>query len=500
MADYEKNQESYEKSNSCSLFVMVHKVALTLLRNGQINIQNIDCIVFDECHHARTEHPYNLIMREFYFYGIDYSDEVDEIARYKDRPYILGLTASPIKTKIKQSSIASVKFEMVDEIKELCSNLNCKIVTTNLENVDKNILANHSNHFIKYDMKSYWGSLDFIKNPLDNIPHISSIIEQNKEEFDQEKLEIIRASLDTFDSEIMEALKNKHAKLEISHDITPEKATQIAGNHYKLTLSQINIKDFPNEVKVMVIMTIAFMIYLDNVILNVGVLGLVEFIKDFISKFKDSEIKSNSKVIHQYLKKWKEFSDNLIRDNKGKLLCPKIEKLIDTFFDETIEEDHLLQNEDQMIIFVDQRLVADLLYKVLLSQEIIKYPMDVVYSHSNRGVLPKIMKKLNSQSSNSNEMIEDIINLENVSNRSLTQQRKSLEDFKSGKCKILIATNVIEEGLDIPQCNTIVIYDKIQTPKTYIQMAGRARKSNSTIYFFCLSTEYYQIESGKPNN
>ena len=120
-----------------TVYVMVHKVALTLLRKGIFNIKKIDIIVFDEWHHTRSEHPYNLIMREFYFYGLDY--EKDESERYEERPFILGLTASPIKSKIKQSSISSFKLEMMDEIKDLCANLNSKIVSVDINQIDQSI-------------------------------------------------------------------------------------------------------------------------------------------------------------------------------------------------------------------------------------------------------------------------------------------------------------------------------------------------------------------------
>lgn len=56
-------------------------------------------------------------MKEFYFYGLDF--ELPENERLKDRPYILGLTASPIKTKLKQGSKVEFRFEMIDQIKDL---------------------------------------------------------------------------------------------------------------------------------------------------------------------------------------------------------------------------------------------------------------------------------------------------------------------------------------------------------------------------------------------
>ena len=56
-------------------------------------------------------------------------------------------------------------------------------------------------------------------------------------------------------------------------------------------------------------------------------------------------------------------------------------------------------------------------------------------------------------------------------------------------CNILIATNVVEEGIDVQQCNNVICLSDIVTIKEYIQKSGRARKENSDIYLFSHSPE-----------
>lgn len=55
--------------------------------------KDISLIVFDEAHHAVDKHPYNLIMKVFYFDLPPRTEDASVDDRV--RPMILGLTASP---------------------------------------------------------------------------------------------------------------------------------------------------------------------------------------------------------------------------------------------------------------------------------------------------------------------------------------------------------------------------------------------------------------------
>lgn len=54
--------------------------------------------------------------------------------------------------------------------------------------------------------------------------------------------------------------------------------------------------------------------------------------------------------------------------------------------------------------------------------------------------------------------------------------------FRKGKLNVLVATNIIEEGVDLPKCNLIIYFDKPTNYRSYVQSKGRARDRTSKYY------------------
>nr|XP_017225109.1 PREDICTED: endoribonuclease Dicer homolog 2-like [Daucus carota subsp. sativus] len=58
-------------------------------------------------------------------------------------------------------------------------------------------------------------------------------------------------------------------------------------------------------------------------------------------------------------------------------------------------------------------------------------------------------------------------------------QNKIVEEFRKGTVNIIVATSILEEGLDVQSCNLVVRFDPSATVCSFIQSRGRARMQNS---------------------
>jgi ERCC4-related helicase len=134
-------------------------------------------------------------------------------------------------------------------------------------------------------------------------------------------------------------------------------------------------------------------------------------------------------------------------------LSSKVEKLI-AFLE--------LQDPQQNsgLIFVRQRAVVSILFKILSSH-------------------PRITGSFRcatfvglSNSSKRKYAISELLDLK--------AQNDTMSEFRAGRKNLIIATDVLEEGIDVTACNLVICFDTPPTLKSFIQRRGRARMGRSS--------------------
>ena len=65
------------------------------------------------------------------------------------------------------------------------------------------------------------------------------------------------------------------------------------------------------------------------------------------------------------------------------------------------------------------------------------------------------------------------------SNRSLGQRREALEGFKSGKYRVLVATDIASRGIDVLGISLVVNYDLPTSAEDYVHRIGRTARAGA---------------------
>lgn len=76
------------------------------------------------------------------------------------------------------------------------------------------------------------------------------------------------------------------------------------------------------------------------------------------------------------------------------------------------------------------------------------------------------------------------------SDLSQAQRQQTLDDFKSGRCRILIGTDIIARGIDVENVSHVINFDMPSNPEDYVHRIGRtARAGESGVAISLFSAE-----------
>ena len=76
-------------------------------------------------------------------------------------------------------------------------------------------------------------------------------------------------------------------------------------------------------------------------------------------------------------------------------------------------------------------------------------------------------------------------------NKSQNARTQAIKDFKTGKTKVLVATDIAARGIDIDNISHVINFELPNEPESYVHRIGRTARAGAqgTAYSFCSSEE-----------
>ena len=80
-------------------------------------------------------------------------------------------------------------------------------------------------------------------------------------------------------------------------------------------------------------------------------------------------------------------------------------------------------------------------------------------------------------------------------NKSQGQRQRALGDFKSGKVKVMVATDIAARGIDVSELHTVINYDLPDAAETYVHRIGRTGRAgrSGVALTFCSQDEHAKV-------
>lgn len=441
-------------------------VYTAMLERRQCHIHHCSLLVFDEVHHARKKHPYAQIMREHV---------LRELPFY--RPRIFGMTASPGEGPTLQATLASI-----DTL--------CELMTADLT------------------VPTHPKSLGELKESTNLSETIIEIYEQSQSDVNVLKT-ISRFALDTL-------------RLILQQDFSDMLPQGFASTELAQTLEQriveLGGKGSPASVEVRV----EYAAEQQKFSIRAGLLGDLRILFSLFEtgeqtlKISDDVAPRLIGILHVLAERPVHFViDSMISavlrawttleevenfgadqtensatalfaplDIEGQRLEPSEEQSWRSW--NRLKQDCAAQLEKtQLVPSGNGKVVALLKYLESMPQA-----SRAIIFVQMRSTAVQLTRYLQAQ-------LDPSVGVESVvgrSDMSSSNQIATVARFNEGAFRILVATSVAEEGLDIQACDLVIRMDGTCTAKSLIQSRGRARHKNSRYVLITLAEDKAALE------
>ncbi|KAI9366884.1 hypothetical protein DFJ73DRAFT_891325, partial [Zopfochytrium polystomum] len=384
----------YHEVSQRQVLVITPQIFLNILRHGFMSLrEHVSLIIFDECHHATRNHPYTLIMQEYYHSILD----------PQCRPKVFGMTASPIYQN------ASTREASVQRLTELQDTLDCSVITVSERSSVESFVSKAIETIVEYD--------DDLMLPTEYISTSGSKFLK----YYLDQLERIRDEL-KLQSDSAEQCEDLNKNIDQVRQIQFELGSWCAGKlamRFCKTLTGLS-KGAKRQK-----LSVEWKVSLD-----------CEYL--VISPFQS--------LLFFFLVVAPPTVEEMAKEDVSK----KVWVLVDLISQRASARCDA--EEFRGMVFVEKRISAVLLFELFTAVAPSFFPAIKCGFITGHGT-----------SSGQHEKM------------SATNQKRVLDRFRHGFANLLMVTNVAEEGIDIPACRLVIIFDRFRSNTGYVQSRGRAR-------------------------
>jgi ATP-dependent RNA helicase RhlE len=121
---------------------------------------------------------------------------------------------------------------------------------------------------------------------------------------------------------------------------------------------------------------------------------------------------------------------------------------------------------DQSVLFIERGAKPKALLDMVRTE---KFTRGLVFTKTKHGA-DKVVKALNAAGSEAYAI---------HGNRSQVQRERALDAFRSGRARILVATDIAARGIDVTGVSHVINYDLPNVPETYVHRIGRTARAGA---------------------
>nr|KAG5696957.1 hypothetical protein BaRGS_015921 [Batillaria attramentaria] len=403
------------------IFVVTPKILENHLSPDKIpSLEVFSLLVFDECHHTKKGEPYMSVMKNY----LKTKNEGQVV------PQIVGLTAS-----ISVEG-ASTTHQAVQSVLKIMANLDVhhiSVVEENLPELRRTVYKPQEMDPIQLTPRRE----DEVSRKMDNIMHkIEELLNKRATEMADAKVDAVLRKLSECPPDHKDQSYGQWAVglYDQARQLKAHQSCEEAQNQRRKTFAQ--------EVRLMAKWLTAF-----NVALDVHDLTCPQDVLHYLERKLERPFDYRSPVEAQLFEFFEDLEKTLTKATESNPNLDILEHTIQKHVSERKDE------ESRILVFVRTRATCKAVSRWLNSSE--------VYSD---------LQQLNAMA------FTGIGAQQSKGGMTPIGQLAVLEKFRNGEVKVLVSTSIAEEGIDIPECDFTIKYNRVGNEVTTVQTRGRSRK------------------------